>query len=99
VGTRRDRGPLGAIAAAAALALSAGCTLFPETFTVKCGKDNAASHDFGTTDLATLGRVVAFVAEEGHASMEQTAPISFDGSVGTVGCPTPDAVVTFVLEP
>jgi hypothetical protein len=43
--------------ACAALVLT-GCTA--QEFTAQCSSDGEATHDFGTTDLATLARVSAF---------------------------------------
>jgi hypothetical protein len=79
----------------------AGCGASdPESVSAPCS-DGSASHDFGTTDAATLAQVVAYasgpdcapdgvqVAGEGPGVVGYAAfevPISFDGSVGTVTC-------------
>lgn len=80
-----------------------------QTFAVPCAKlaNGAffAEHDFGTTDPAVLGRVVALLegvtVETGVASMpgdEVAAFPDFIGSVAVVDCsqPTTETVV-FVL--
>jgi hypothetical protein len=59
----------------------------------------SVSHDFGTTDLTTLARATAFISQPGAPEMVNQTPIFFDGSVGTVACPTAGEIVTFVLEP
>jgi hypothetical protein len=65
-----------------------------------CDSAGEATHNFGTTDLATLARVSAFAQSTLNANeTEAQVPIRFEGSVAVVDCDSDSAVITFVVEP
>lgn len=88
----------------------------PEVFQEKCqaipnqngGVDWVASHDFHTTDPATLARVVVFdsgpeliVGLDGGTIDGETERPVFQGSIAMVACNGNDALLMryFILEP